>query len=55
MKEILELFLVIRHLKPDDIKKRVKAHHEALKHDYPHDETFGKYMREELEINTEVK
>ena len=46
MKEITEYLLVIRHLKPDEIKKRMEEYMEDLKKDYPHDATFGKYMKE---------
>ena len=46
MKQTTQFVLTIRHLKPEEIKKRMEEYMENLKKDYPHDATFGKYMKE---------
>lgn len=46
MKEFEKYLMAIRHLKPDEIKKKMEEYMEDLKKDFPHDATFGKYMKE---------
>lgn len=45
MKQITTFLLTIRHLKPDEIKKRMEEYQEDIKKKYPNDQELGKYIR----------
>ena len=45
MKEITELMMVIRHLNPEEIRKRMEEYQEDIKKKYPNDADLGEYIR----------
>lgn len=45
MKEITEYLLIIRHLKPEDIKKRMEEYQEDIKKKFPNEQDLWKYIR----------
>ena len=38
--------MTIRHLKPDEIRKRMEKYQEDLKKRFPNDSELGKYIRQ---------
>lgn len=45
MKEMTEFLMTLRHLKPEDIQERMEKYRQELLVRFPHDETFGKFMK----------